>query len=336
MDGVTDFPFRSIQKEYGQPRLIFTEFTSVEGVCHGAHKLLNDFLYDESQRPIIGQIYGITPDFFRQTSILLCHLGFDGIDINMGCPAKNVAHSGAGATLITTPIIAQKIIAAVQTGIAQWQNGANPCDCPNVSSEIAKDIEDRHQLLPLAYQGRGRQIPVSIKTRVGYDKPVIENWIPRLLETGISAISLHGRTLKQHYSGQASWELIGQAANLTAQTSTLLLGNGDVVSYQDAVQKAKDYHVNGVLIGRASMGNPYVFLEKLPAEPTLFKLALEHAQLFEQTYANQNGYSFLPMRKHLGWYVKSIPHASEIRIKLFQTNSATEVKQIFQKYGLVE
>ena len=97
MDGVTDQPFRHIQKKYGNPPVVYTEFTSTEGVCHGAEQLLSDFLYDETQRPIIAQIYGTTPEFFRQTTILLCELGFDGIDINMGCPAKNVAHSGAGA-----------------------------------------------------------------------------------------------------------------------------------------------------------------------------------------------------------------------------------------------
>src|SRR5262245_47814010 len=95
MDGVSDHPFRQIQKKYGQPAVVYTEFTSVEGVCHGADRLLKDFLFDESQRPIIGQIYGTTPEYFRQTSIVLCELGFDGIDINMGCPAKNVAHAGA-------------------------------------------------------------------------------------------------------------------------------------------------------------------------------------------------------------------------------------------------
>ncbi|MDQ5950783.1 MAG: hypothetical protein QG639_59, partial [Patescibacteria group bacterium] len=131
MDGVTDQPFRFIQKKYGKPAVVITEFTSVEGVCHGASPLLKDFQFDESQRPVVAQIYGTTPDFFRQTAIILCELGFDGIDINMGCPAKNVAHSGAGAALIQTPDLAQEIIRAVQQGISEWKNGATVDNCPD-------------------------------------------------------------------------------------------------------------------------------------------------------------------------------------------------------------
>ena len=132
MDGLTDHPFRHIQKKYGNPTIMYTEFTSVEGVCHGATQLLKDFLFDETQRPLIAQIYGTTPSYFRQTAILLCQLGFDGIDINMGCPVKNVAHSGAGAALIKTPRLAQEIIAATKQGVINWQNGMREKDCPDL------------------------------------------------------------------------------------------------------------------------------------------------------------------------------------------------------------
>ena len=116
MNGVTDHAFRHIQKRHGNPMLLFTEFTSVDGICAGASALLKDFLYDESQRPIVAQIYGRIPGNFYQTAILLCQLGFDGIDINMGCPAKSVANSGAGAGLIRTPKLAQEIVRATKRG----------------------------------------------------------------------------------------------------------------------------------------------------------------------------------------------------------------------------
>jgi hypothetical protein len=102
MDGITDHPFRHIQKKYGNPAIMYTEFTSVEALCHGDWQSMNHLLYDESQRPIIAQIYGRTPLYFRQIAVLLCELGFDGIDINMGCPAKSVANGGCGAGLIRT------------------------------------------------------------------------------------------------------------------------------------------------------------------------------------------------------------------------------------------
>ncbi|MEX0895798.1 MAG: tRNA-dihydrouridine synthase [Patescibacteria group bacterium] len=335
MDGVTDHPYRFIQKKYGMPTIVYTEFTSVEGVCHGANRLLQDFLYDETQRPIVAQIYGTSPDYFRQTSIILCQLGFDGIDINMGCPAKNVAHSGAGAALIQTPELAQQIVQATKTGVKEWQNGATVRDCPDITPKIAAEIETKQSSLPASCQSRERTIPVSVKTRIGYSTPIVTEWIPRLLETQPSAIALHGRTLKQQYSGQANWEEIGKAAQLCAQTSTLLLGNGDVKSRQDALQKVADFAVDGVLLGRCTFGNPFVFLDTVPEHQKLFSIAIEHAEIFEKTYQQYERYSFLPMRKHLGWYVRGVPNASEIRVKLFQSNSAAEVREIFRTAGLI-
>lgn len=335
MDGVTDFPFRHITKKYGNPAVIYTEFTSVEGVCHGAVQLLKDFLFDETQRPIIGQIYGTTPDFFRQTAIILCQLGFDGIDINMGCPAKNVAHSGAGASLIKTPELAQEIIRHTQLGIAQWHNGASAKDCPDITAGIVEQVETRESSLSEKYRDRTRYIPVSVKTRVGYDKPVIHQWIPTLLEMNVDAIALHGRTLKQQYGGLASWELIGEAAALTKAADVTLVGNGDVKTLADAHEKIETYGTDGVLIGRASMGNPFVFKEDLehPDHHRLFQIAFEHAQLFEKTYQESERYNFLPMRKHLGWYVHDIPNASAMRQAIYRCNNSGEFAEVMKSFG---
>jgi tRNA-dihydrouridine synthase B len=337
MDGVTDHPFRFIHKKYGQPAVMFTEFTSVEGVCHGAERLLEDFLYDGTQRPIIGQIYGTTPDFFRQTAIALCQLGFDGIDINMGCPAKNVAHSGAGAALIKTPDLAQKIIRDVQSGIEQWHNGATCRDCPDLRPSICQEIERRAEAFIAEYPDletyRSRTIPVSVKTRVGFDQPVIQEWIPNLLECEPATITLHGRTLKQQYGGSANWDLIAEAGELAHQTDTLLLGNGDVTSLAQAREYAKKYKLDGTLLGRAAMGNPWVF--NCGDTSQRFRVAIEHSELYEQTYSHLERYSFMPMRKHLGWYVKDIPNAAQIRIELFQANTSEEVAVILRKYELI-
>ena len=335
MDGLTDHAFRHIQKKYSKPAVVYTEFTSVEGICHNAEQLLKDFMYDETQRPIVAQVYGTTPAFFRQTAVLLCMLGFDGIDINMGCPAKNVAHSGAGAALINTPELAQTIVRETKAGVADWCNGMTARDCPDISERIAVEIERRHAALPAEYQAR-RPLPVSVKTRIGFDAPVPERWIAQLLEVEPAVIALHGRTLKQQYGGLASWEEIAKAAELIHTTDTLILGNGDIANYDDALARVATYGVDGVLIGRASLGNPFVFQSVRPSEPSIYRIALEHCTLFEETYKDLEKFSFLPMRKHLSWYITSIPNAAEIRTKLVLSQSAEEVEGILKQYNLLE
>lgn len=337
MDGITDQPYRYIQKKYGKPSVMYTEFTSVEGVCRGAKRLLRDFMYDESQRPLVAQIYGTTPQFFRETATLLCELGFDGIDINMGCPAKNVAHSGAGAALITTPALATDIIKATKAGVEDWYNGKRTKDCPSITPDITKEIEKRAAVTSKSPTSDSyAKIPVSVKTRIGYATPEVESWMHTLLAQEPAVIALHGRTLKQQYGGKANWEEIHTAVELAKNTPTKIFGNGDCNSYQDALDKISTYGVDGVLIGRASFGNPYVFLpENNKQSVSVFQIALEHASLYEATYSTLEPYSFMPMRKHLGWYVKSIPHAAEIRAELFQTNSSNEVEAILSKHNLV-
>ena len=340
MDGITDHPFRHIQKKYGNPAIMYTEFTSVEALCYGDWQSMNHLIYDESQRPIIAQIYGRTPLYFYQIAILLCELGFDGIDINMGCPAKNVANGGCGAGLIRTPDRAQEIIQAVQTGIRDWQNGAQITACPNLSQPFLAYIAARRAQLPLAYQQR-RPVPVSVKTRIGYDSPVVDAWIPRLLAMEPAAITLHGRTLKQAYSGQADWDQIAHAVELAKATDTLILGNGDVTSQADAESRAATYSVDGVLIGRASMGNPFIFQTeptaqetnaKPPYGPNLSHIALEHAYLYEQTFHTYPHYRFLPMRKHLAWYIRDMRGANHLRAQLVQTSSPQEAEALLRQH----
>jgi tRNA-dihydrouridine synthase B len=346
MDGVTDHPFRIIQKKYGSPSVIYTEFTSVEGVCHGAEKLLTDFLFDEPQRPIVAQIYGTTPSYFRQTATVLCELGFDGIDINMGCPAKNVIHNGAGAALIKNPKLAIEIIQETKAGVDDYFSGKRAKDCSDISQQIARSVESRHLSLPKKYRDRhlnqnNQKIPISVKTRIGYDKKVLAWWLPTLLEQNLDAVAVHGRTLKQQYGGEADWEEIAKGVSFCKNTQTMYLGNGDVKNYEEAIKKCQQFQVDGVLIGRASLGNPFVFkpesvLSTLSVEkPSLYQIALEHTRMFENSFKKSPNYSFLPMRKHLGWYIKAIPLASEIRQKIYQTNSSLEVESLFSEYQLI-
>lgn len=341
MDGVTDQPYRFMMKKYGQPDLIMTEFTSAEGVSHNATNLFRDFLFDESQRPIVAQIFGKDPAAFRSTALILGYLGFDGIDINMGCPAKNVRQNGSGAALIRNPELAKQIIQATKTGVEDWAGGRTLDDIPGLKRKSKTMIQERHERLPQQYRER-RLIPVSVKTRVGYDHPVTESWISTLLEQEVAAISLHGRTLSQMYTGQANWEEIGKAVKLAQGTGTLLLGNGDIDSVDTAQQRLKQTGVNGFLIGRATFGNPGILWELrqwrdglvardeqgsavMVAQPDPITLAIEHSHVFEQSYPEA---PFMAMRKHLAWYVKGFPGASDCRVKLMQAESAAEVEAI--------
>jgi tRNA-dihydrouridine synthase B len=341
MNGITDHPFRHIQKKYGRPAVLYTEFTSVTGSFMRDGRLLQDFRYDETQRPIIGQIFGRSPEHFRQMAILLCQLGFDGVDINMGCPTRSVAHSGAGAALIKTPLLAQEIVRAVKTGICDWYNGATVRDCADIPAFIKRLVEQRAAELPPEF-GRRRLIPVSIKTRVGYDVPEVDSWIPRLLESAPVAIAIHGRTLRQAYGGLADWEKIAGAAAIARGSGVVILGNGDVQSRQEAQQRATEFGLDGVLIGRAACGNPFVFEREgehgTPtssphiSEATVLAVAAEHVQLYETTFGQLPYYHFLAMRKHLAWYAHHVAAGAVLRRHLLQVHDAAQAIAVLRSH----
>ena len=311
----------------------------MERLCAGEVKLLRMLLYDESQRPIVAQVYGTTPDAFRATAVLLCRLGFDGIDINMGCPSSSVAENGAGAGLIRTPALAAEIIAATRAGVRDWQNGATARDVPDVAPAVAELVEQQHRQLPLIFQQR-RAIPVSVKTRIGYTKSQVDEWVSHLLECTPAAISLHGRTLTQAYGGRADWNAIGRAVELARGSGTLILGNGDVADRADGLARAAAYGVDGVLMGRASHGNPFVFCADAGVHRDadfrirypLLAIAHEHAAIFEESLSGWPGYSFHLMHKHLRWYVRSVPGARGLRRELLDTRTAADVRRVLDAY----
>lgn len=340
MDGVTDAAMRHITMFYGKPDFLVTEFTSADGIVHGVTKLLRDFYYTDIQRPIIAQIFGSNPNTFYTCSVICCYLGFDGIDINMGCPADSVAKKGGGASLIRTPELAKAIITAVQQGIADWVNGKTMKEL-GLPDPFVRALEKRIK----GKESRDRlALPVSVKTRVGFDKPVTVEWTKHLLETNPAVITFHGRTLEQQYSGQANWEEIAKAVEAAKESNTLIFGNGDLTTPELIVSRIQESSVDGVWIGRIAMGNPWIFEQfrtyvatgtySEPTKKQRFSTALEHCRKFEELNATEfaeDPYPFLHMRKHFGWYVKGFPNAGELRAKLFQTNSSDEVKAIFSR-----
>jgi tRNA-dihydrouridine synthase B len=326
MDGITDFAYREIHAKYGKPSIMLTEFTNVEGMFMSTHtKLFTDLMFSPSQRPIIAQIFGSTPEYFYKAAVVCCELGFDGIDINMGCPAKNVAHLGGGAALIAKPELAKQIIRSVQQGIIDWTNGKNISEIDLSEEKIAKILELKH---PTHDSSTRNSIPVSVKTRIGINGNTVEEWVQHLLETSPANISIHGRTLKQMYTGVADWEAIAQAARIIKKTNTTVLGNGDTFSLDDALNKVKTYNLDGVLIGRASMGNPYIWKNLSTEEytpKTRLQIALEHARLHA---ASKPENLFIQMRKHFSFYISNYPYSQETKIQLIKTNTLQEAEKI--------
>lgn len=327
MDGVTDAPFRFMTAKYGKPSLHITEFTSVEGLCYGNVKGLKAFMYDQSERPVAAQIFGCNPESFYKVAFIVCELGFDGVDINMGCPAKNVASKGSGAALIQTPELAKEIVHKTRQGVQDWANGKK-IEETELSQEIIGTIYKMYPERP-----ERRELPVSVKTRIGFDDNSVEEWVKHLLEEEPVNISIHGRTLKQMYTGEADWEAIASAAKIIHQTETTVLGNGDITSVEDGLERTKKYGVDGFMIGRASFGNPWVF-DREHGEIKLterFQAAIEHSHLYEQAFGQDY---FVPMRKHLAWYCKGFHNASEVRQKLMRAASASDVQEILEQASM--
>lgn len=325
MDGVTDAAYRYIMAKYGRPDVLITEFTAAEGIRASAVRLLDDFYYDPLERPVVAQIFGSDPAAFFIAAAVASALGFDGIDINMGCPAKNITERGAGASLINDPARAKEIIRQTRAGNSAWANGLKLSELP-LSPEIIEAITKRQDTLAVHALSR-RELPVSVKTRIGVQEIVIEDWIQHLLEENPVTITIHGRTLKQLYSGEADWNAIGRAARVIHQTDTLALGNGDVRSKADARARCLEYGLDGALIGRASYGNPWIFKETESTLEERLAVALEHARYL---YKALEGRGFIRIRKHLLDYTRDFAGARELRRSLMEIRSLSEIEAILE------
>lgn len=327
MDGVTDSPFRRMICETASPDVLITEFVNVEGLARGAIKMLDDFVYSEQERPVVAQIYGIELDSFYIVAFIACRLGFDGIDINMGCPAKKVEQRGAGAGLIHMPHHAQNIIKIVKKAVTDYANGKT-LEEADVRPKVIVALEKMHEKYPYMNCER-KQIPVSVKTRMGIDEIIAEHWIQQLLEEEPDCITLHGRTLKQRYMGDANWEVIKKAGDIIKKNrpETVFLGNGDISSRRDALERIEKSGIDGALIGRATFGNPWFFSETeiFPSERERKEAAYKHCKIFEEMMPHRK---FFIMRKHLGWYMKEFSGSRELRGKLMRADSSDDVKSI--------
>lgn len=300
---VTDAAFRRIIAKYGKPDVMFTEFTSCDGLMSaGREALLVDFIYSKTERPIVAQIFGGKPENFYQTALLIQELGFDGIDINMGCPDKNVLKQGAGGALIDRPELAQKIITETMRGAGK--------------------------------------LPVSIKTRLGRTKNVLKDWLPKLLETGLAAVTIHARTCREMSKVPARWEEVKEAVEIRDKNNkqTLIIGNGDVGTIAEAKQKIAATGCDGVMIGRGIFGNPWLFTDchtdANPVVPTIeerLRVMVKHTKLFEQLLGQHKNFSL--MKKHYKAYVHGFDGAKELRVRLMEEAAdAAGVEKIAREF----
>lgn len=321
MDGLTDEPFRLLQSRIAKPDLTFTEFVSAEGLAHGAVKLFDHLLYSPEERPIVGQLFGKDPDSFYTAALILCHLGFDGIDINMGCPARTVTLHGSGAALIDKPELAGQIITAVKSAINDYSDKKRNLADLNLKEKTLKVIEHNN-----AYsKNKNTAKPtLSIKTRLGISTSAVDIWIPFLCQYQPDFITLHGRTLKQAYAGQADWSEIQKAALLAHETGILLLGNGDIQNREEGIAYCQKYGTSGVLIGRACLGNPWVFGDT-PYQPSIkekFDTMLLHAQMARNLFPTRR---FDYLRAQFLFYAGGHPKAKQLRSSLIRISTLDQL-----------
>lgn len=299
MEDVTDTVFRQIIAQCGTPDLFFTEFTNVEGLASekGNAIVSQRLLFTPHEKPIIAQVWGKNPDHYYEAAVRIKDMGFDGIDINMGCPEKSVIKNGCCAALIQHPKLATTIITATQ-------------------------------------QGAGESIPVSVKTRIGVNTIVTDEWISFLLTHNLAAITVHGRTVKEQSEVPCHWDEIAKAVHLRNQLKkeTLIIGNGDVASLEDAQEKVTKYNVDGVMIGRGIFHNPFLFSgkkrEDIPPS-LLFKTLMQHMTLYDLTWGTQKNYAVL--KKYFKIYIQGFPGAQEIREKLMTTQSTDEARDVLSQ-----
>jgi nifR3 family TIM-barrel protein len=319
MADVTDAPFRRMIAKYsahtrtdgtlGGPDVMWTEFVSADGLMRatpgGKVKLMADLIYTEEERPIIAQLFSSSEEYMEKAAALCLSLGFDGIDINMGCPDKTIEKQGCGSAMIKNPELAAKIIRAAKRGAKSDEGG----------------------------------IPVSVKTRLGYNRDQLEEWLPVLIKEAPAAITIHARTRKEMSKVPARWERVARAVEIrdeilgTDRLKTRILGNGDALSLADAKLKIEQSGADGVMLGRAIFGNPWLFhpekdAHNIPLDERL-RVLVEHTKLFEELLPFKN---FAIMKKHYKAYIKDFHGAAEFRAILMEQETAADIEREVEKF----
>ncbi len=309
MEDVTDTVFRETVMTMSAPghlHFMMTEFSSVEGLNHpvGRQRVAERLVVNASERKLlkelnvklVAQIWGLNPQIYHNvTKWITDEYDFDGIDINMGCPVRKVIKNGACSALINQPERAAEIIHAVKSAT---------------------------------------HLPVSVKTRTGISRHETERWIPFLLEQKPAAITLHGRTQKMQSEGLADWNQMALAIDLRSSMglSTPIHGNGDVLSVEQGIHKARETGVDGIMVGRGIFHNPWFFnpeKTEVSMHERVEKL-LFHTRLFEHTWKGKKNFHIL--KRFYKIYLNSFPGAAQMRAEIMETNDYAEVYSYFDNY----
>lgn len=293
MEGVTDIAFRQVVAKAARPDIFFTEFTNVNSYNSdkGRHNALDRFQTLPSEKPIVAQIWGTKPEFFTETAQALKQLGFEAVDINMGCPDRHVVATGGGSGLIRTPELAKEIIRATKMA----------------------------------------GLPTSVKTRLGYSRvEEWRDWLTNILTEHPDALTVHLRTKKEMSKVAAHYELVPEIVALKNELSpeTILIINGDIETPTDG-QKFINMGVDGIMIGRGVFHNPFCF-EKTPREHSreeLLDLMRYHLDLYDKYELAP----YDPLKHFYKIYINNFPGASDLRAKLMETKSTAEAREVLQK-----
>lgn len=304
MSGVTDEACRLMFLKYGKPDVFWTEFISADALfSEKAQKYCLKVLeYSKKEKPIVAQIFGGKPTEIKKAVEVIAKLGFDGVDINMGCPVRDMEKQNAGASLIKNPELAKQIIRSAKKG--------------------ARSASSGHA-----------EIPVSVKTRIGYNKNEIAEWLPVILKENVSVLTVHFRTRKEGYSGQAHWELAEEIAKLRNKISpkTLLIGNGDIKTLKQAKGLVKKSGFDGAMIGRGLLGNPWFFAGREPEILERLNAIIEHAEILE----GLPSLHFESIKKHFHAYARGFEGSRQLRDSLMKVKNSIETKKVIEQFKVI-
>jgi len=298
MEDVTDTVLRQVIARCGKPAVFFTEFTNVEGMfSKGAKHVVHRLQYTEIERPLVAQIWGSHPENFFKATRKLVEMGFDGVDLNMGCPAQGPVSRGVCSGLINDRPRAKEIIDATKEGAAGL-------------------------------------IPVSIKTRLGF-RAIDFEWIQFVLEQNPEVLTVHLRTVSEMSKVPAHWDKLKTVVEMrdALNSETFIIGNGDIKSLNEAKQNIAEAGADGAMIGRGIFENPFLFSDtrigdKTPEEK--MHLLLNHLRLWQDTWGETK--HFPALRKFFKVYASGFPGAQELRMQLMETQSPEETEQLVSTF----
>jgi tRNA-dihydrouridine synthase len=287
MDDVTDIVFRRLVNQWAVPDVAFTEFANVDGLqSAGREEVLQKLRRDDGENNAIAQVWGLNPDNYRQSAAEIADMGFAGIDINMGCPVAKIIAKGSCSALIKTPELAAELIAATKDGAGE--------------------------------------LPVSVKTRIGFNEIVTEEWCGFLLEQDLAALTVHGRTSKEQSKVDCHWDELAKLDGLRCKLApeTVIVGNGDVTTREQGLELMRQHQLDGIMIGRGVFANPYVFAPEAE-QPDLtmsqrIEMFIEHIEAYRLEWGDAKNPAAL--KKFAKTYIREFEGASDLRDELMQRN----------------